>query len=296
MNYLSVVPMTTLLILIGTLIVLLFVLTKLLKRSASLKTSFSIIGIVLLGSFLIFLTQTQHIAEAVGRMKTWIQSPIRSTNTFMEDSFDLTIIPLQQTVLIDAPVINQLPELPRGCEVTSLAMLLQSANVSVDKMTLASEIKKDTTSYKVSDGKIYFGHPNDGFVGNMYTKDQPGLGVYHKPIKELAEKYLPGHIKDLTGSAFNELKIHLSDKRPIWVITNTTYKKLPSNQFQTWHTPSGVIDITYKEHSVLLTGFDEKYVYFNDPLTGEKNKKAPIVDFEQSWVQMGSQAITYLPH
>jgi uncharacterized protein YvpB len=296
MNCLSVVPMTILMILIGMLIVLLFVFTRLLKKNASLKTSFTIIGIVLFGFFLIFITQTPHMAEAVGRMKTWVQAPIRSTNTFMEDSFDVTIIPLEQTVLIDAPIINQLPELPRGCEVTSLAMLLQYANVSVDKMTLASEIKKDTTSYKVSNGKIYFGHPNNGFVGNMYTKNQPGLGVYHQPIKDLAEKYLPGQIKDLTGSPFNELKIHLSDKRPVWVITNTTYKKLPSNQFQTWHTPSGVIDITYKEHSVLLTGFDEKYVYFNDPLTGEKNKKAPIVDFEESWVQMGSQAITVLPH
>jgi len=49
-----------------------------------------------------------------------------------------------------------------------------------------------------------------------------------------------------------------------------------------------------KEHSVLLTGYDKDYIYFNDPLTGEKNKKAPLKDFEESWVQMGSQAITYL--
>jgi uncharacterized protein YvpB len=287
--------MTTLFILIGVLSILLFVFTSLLKKTVSLKTSFSIIGIVLLGLLIIFMTQTTHIAEAVGRMKTWAQAPLRSTNTFIEDSFDLTIIPLEQTVLLDAPVINQLPELPRGCEVTSLAMLLQYANVSVDKMTLATEIRKDTTPYKVTDGKIHFGHPNNGFVGSMYTKEQPGLGVYHKPIKELAEKYLPGQIKDLTGTPFNELKIHLSDKRPVWVITNTSFKELPSNQFVTWHTPSGVIEITYKEHSVLLTGFDKDYVYFNDPLTGEKNKKAPIMDFEQSWVQMGSQAITYLP-
>nr|WP_306663926.1 C39 family peptidase [Robertmurraya korlensis] len=227
-------------------------------------------------------------------MKTWVQAPIHSTNTFIDDK-DLTIIPLEQTVLLDAPVINQLPELPRGCEVTSLAMLLQYANISVDKMTLAKEIKKDTTAYKVSGGKVHYGHPNDGFVGSMYSKELPGLGVYHEPIKELAEKYLPGQIEDLTGSSFNDLKIHLSDKRPVWVITNTSFKKLSSNQFVTWHTPNGVIDITYKEHSVLLTGFDKDYVYFNDPLTGEKNKKAPIMDFEESWVQMGSQAITYLP-
>jgi uncharacterized protein YvpB len=282
--------MTTLIILIGIIIIF----TLLIKKSPSLKTSFSIIGVVLLGFFIILITQTPHIAEAVGRMKTWVQAPIHSTNTFFDDK-DLPIIPLEQTVLLDAPVINQLPELPRGCEVTSLAMLLQYANISVDKMTLAEEIKKDTTDYKVSGGKVYYGHPNDGFVGSMYSKELPGLGVYHQPIKELAEKYLPGQMEDLTGSPFNDLKIHLSDKRPVWVITNTSFKKLSSSQFVTWHTPSGVIDITFKEHSVLLTGFDQDFVYFNDPLTGEKNKKAPIMDFEESWVQMGSQAITYLP-
>lgn len=35
-------------------------------------------------------------------------------------------------------------------------------------------------------------------------------------------------------------------------------------------------------------------MYFNDPLTGEKNKKAPINAFENAWVQMGKQAITYI--
>ncbi len=91
----------------------------------------------------------------------------------------------------------------------------------------------------------------------MYSFQNPGLGVYHKPIEELAEKYLPGNINDLTGVGFQELAIHLSDDRPVWVIINTTYKKLPAEYFQTWQTPSGAVDITYKEHSVLLTGYDK---------------------------------------
>ncbi len=51
--------------------------------------------------------------------------------------------------------------------------------------------------------------------------------------------------------------------------------------------------ITYKEHSVLVTGYDQSYIYFNDPLTGEKNKKAPKQHFINAWKQMGSQAITF---
>ncbi|MGP7818373.1 C39 family peptidase [Niallia sp. 01092] len=201
---------------------------------------------------------------------------------------------VKPSVHLNAPVIRQLPELPRGCEVTSLAMLLQYAGIDVDKMTLAEEITKDSTPYKQINGKIYYGHPNNGFVGNMYSIKEPGFGVYHKPIAKLANNYLPNLIVDLTGSDFDKLKTHLSDNRPVWVITNTKYKKLSDNQFQTWITPNSTIKITKSEHSVLLTGYDDDYIYFNDPLTGKKNKKAPIKDFQESWVQMGSQAITYI--
>jgi uncharacterized protein YvpB len=205
----------------------------------------------------------------------------------------IEIIAIKDEVLIDAPVIKQLPELPRGCEVTALAMLLESAGVRADKMKLAKEVKKDPAPRTVKNGKIHFGNPNEGFVGNMYTFAEPGLGVYHGPIMDLAEKYLPGKIVNLTGESFEELKIPLSEGKPVWVIINTEYRKLEESYFETWQTKSGPIKITRKEHSVLITGYDEQYVYFNDPLTGKKNKKAPIGDFEKSWVQMGSQALTY---
>jgi uncharacterized protein YvpB len=201
----------------------------------------------------------------------------------------------QSSVLLDVPIIRQLPELPRGCEVTSLAMLLQYAGVDVDKMTLAKQVKKDPTPYQKKNGQTYFGHPNVGFVGDMYSLKNPGLGVYHKPIRQLAEMYLPNRIIDLTGSDFEKLQQYLSNGSPVWVITNATYKKLPKSAFRQWQTPHGAIEITYYEHSVVVTGYNEQFVYFNDPLSGEKNKKAPKSEFIDAWVQMGRQAITIKP-
>lgn len=201
-------------------------------------------------------------------------------------------VEIKDRVLLDMPIMNQLPELPRGCEVTTLAMLLASGGVNVDKMELAQKIQRDSAPYRVINGKVHFGNPHKGFVGDMYTFDRPGLGVYHEPVMKLGEEYLPGSINNITGSSFNELKIPLSQGKPIWVIINAEYRKLPPSYFEEWQTKEGPVKITKKEHSVLITGYDAEYVYFNDPLTGKKNKKAPIQDFAESWVQMGSQALT----
>ncbi|WP_257349307.1 C39 family peptidase [Pseudalkalibacillus decolorationis] len=200
---------------------------------------------------------------------------------------------IPQKKIINAPMINQLPQLPRGCEVTSLAMLLQHAGVNVDKMTLAKEVKKDPTSYQKRNGQVFFGNPNSGFVGDMYTKNKPGLGVYEKPIATLAESYLPGRVVNLTGSDFNKILEYVQKDKPVWIISNTTYSRLPDQYWQTWNTPTGKIKITYKEHSVLVTGYDDQYVYFNDPLRGIKNHKAPKQQFIKAWEQIGKQAITY---
>ncbi|WP_394137624.1 C39 family peptidase [Cytobacillus oceanisediminis] len=275
--------------------IMLFLFLIMIFRKTLLKTAslFLVVFILISAAFVLDNWDQNRSASAVDQMKSWLSEPVKKTSAFIEHN--TAVVKIKDETLIDLPAVNQFPELPRGCEVTSLSMLLQHAGIKADKITLAKEIKKNPEPYNIENGKIYFGNPNDGFVGDMLSFDNPGLGVYHKPVKELAEKYLPGSIRDLTGSDFTELKIHLSDGRPVWIITNTAYKKLSDDFFQTWHTPSGEIQITYKEHSVLLTGYDQEYMYFNDPLTGEKNKKAPIADFEEAWVQMGRQAITYLP-
>ncbi|WP_423410790.1 C39 family peptidase [Heyndrickxia sp. MSNUG] len=267
------------------------------KQNSMIKSilMFVLVFVSVAGAFLLENIQSAHVAKAVETVKNWLDSPKEKSAPTAQDDYQVEIIPIKESVLIDAPASWQMPELPRGCEVTSLAMLLQYKGISVDKLTLAKEIKKNPAEYKLANGNIYFGDPNEGFVGNMYTYSEPGLGVYHKPIAELAEKYLPGKIKDLTGADFLELKVHLSDSRPVWIIINTEYKKIDDNFFQTWYTPKGAVSVTTKEHSILVTGYDQKYVYFNDPLTGEKNKKAPMHDFTEAWVQMGRQAITFLP-
>jgi glucan-binding YG repeat protein len=221
-----------------------------------------------------------------GTMKTgWVQSG--------KDRFYLGSGGSVSAVMLDAPLVGQMPELPRGCEVTSLAMMLLDSGKNVSKMTLATQVRKDPTPYSITNGQVYFGNPYSGFVGDMYTFNKPGLGVYHGPIAELAEKYLPNRVVDFTGSNFEEIYKHLNNGKPVWVINNVMFDTVPSQYWYSWNTPTGKISITYKEHSVLITGYDSQYIYFNDPLSVTKNWKAPISAFKRGWEQMGKQAITY---
>lgn len=192
-----------------------------------------------------------------------------------------------EQMMIDAPHISQKPELMRGCEVTTLAMLLQDAGVSVDKMTLSEEIKRVPFEENGVRGNIH-----EGFVGNMKTMDEPGLGVYHEPVAELAENYLPGKIKDMTGESFDSVLAQVEDGRPVWVIVTSTFDKLSESEWETWETESGPVKVTYSMHSVLVTGFDEQNLYVNDPLD-KKNRKLPREEFIAGWEQIGKQAITY---
>lgn len=192
-------------------------------------------------------------------------------------------------IVLDVPWVGQKPELDRGCEVTSLAMVLRHAGIDADKMVLAQKI--DRVPY-MKDGLS--GNPNDGFVGDMASFSRPGFGVYHAPIERLAERYLPGRVLALTGIDFDELlERHVARHRPVWIVTNATFKRLDASAFTTWHTSSGDVSITWHEHSVVVTGYDPEFVFINDPLDTKKNKKLPREAFREAWEQMGRQAVSY---
>ncbi|MDR1559736.1 MAG: C39 family peptidase [Clostridiales bacterium] len=202
-------------------------------------------------------------------------------------------VTLPASAALEAPSLLQTPELARGCEVTSLAMLLLSQGVKTDKLELAGRIKKEPAVYRTKDGRVFRGNPNKGFVGRMDSFKEAGYGVYHGPIAELLDGYMPGMALDLTGCEFGDLLYYPALGIPVWVIINTTYAPLPSSAFITWDTEQGPVRITYREHSVLLTGYDETRVYFNDPLAGRNS--AGRNAFAAAWEQMGGQAVTVMP-
>jgi uncharacterized protein YvpB len=189
-----------------------------------------------------------------------------------------------ETKKLNVPLYMQMsfPRLYNGCEVTSLSMVLNYNGYHVTKNELAASIHTVPLHYQNGD----YGNPNVGFVGDM--QDGPGLGVYHRPILELARKYAGEKAEDLTGEPFSRILEQVALRRPVWVITTSTFA--PVNDFKSWKTPQGLIHITFSMHSVVITGYDQKHIYINNPY-GMKDQKVDREDFIKAWEQMGKQAI-----
>jgi uncharacterized protein YvpB len=198
---------------------------------------------------------------------------------------------LKASAKLKAPLVKQLPELRSGCELTSLTMLLQFYGIGKDKMELVPELKRDPTKIRYSmDGKIQFwGNPLTGFVGDITGKTK-GFGIYHTGLMELLLKYVPTGI-DLTGKSFETVERQVAAGIPVIVWTTTNFQE-PETWVE-WDSPAGKVRTTFSEHAVLLVGYDEKYVYVNDPLSGQTDLKIAKSTFVGTWKSMGSQALSY---
>lgn len=200
---------------------------------------------------------------------------------------------LPKSILIDAPLISQLPELKNGCEVTSLAMMLNYAGIEVDKMTLAKKVEKDTTppTYDKNGNIIEWGDPDEGFVGDI-TGNNPGYSVDPEPLLGLINQYLPNKALDLTEVSYDEIEKTLSKSIPIVVWVTCDFKD-PSKNTQ-WDSDDKTVNATFSQHAVLLTGYDEENIYYNDPHSNTKNKKVSKSSFIRIWQTMGKKALSYI--
>jgi uncharacterized protein YvpB len=197
----------------------------------------------------------------------------------------------KRAVMLDVPLIIQNPELKYGCEVTSLTMVLQYAGVELGKMDLYNSVKKENDPLiRYKNDIVKWGNPAEGFVGDM-TGKRAGYAVFDKPIEELANKFLPGRAVNLTGQDFESVLNHASKGFPVVVWTTGDYR-LP-DRWESWTHGSQTIKTPLDLHAVVLVGYDDNYVYLNDPLSGKKQVKVSKERFISSWKALQSRAVSY---
>lgn len=198
----------------------------------------------------------------------------------------------KDSAMLNVVLIKQNPELRYGCEVTSLAMMLRFAGVNTSKMELYRSIRKDPDPLiRSPKGDILrWGNPADGFVGDM-TGRRAGYAVFDKPMIALINQKLPGRAVNLTNKPFNQVLEHVAAGFPVVAWTTGDYR-LPDRP-EGWYHGKQFIKTPLDLHAVVLVGFDKKYVYINDPLSGKKQVRVNKQQFISSWKALRSRAVSY---
>ncbi|MEE0506274.1 MAG: C39 family peptidase [Ruminococcus callidus] len=169
-------------------------------------------------------------------------------------------------VELDAQPVLQNPELPTGCEVTSLTAALNYLGYPVDKLTMADRYLTRAEPYQATFGEAFIGSPHDA---NAW-------GCYAPVIVETAQKYLDeqgnGEVaQNLTGCSLKTLLWEVANGNPVitWVTINLT-SRVEERYY--WTTPKGEDAVfLINEHCVLLCGYDlnANTVTVCDPLEGK---------------------------
>ncbi|MFD1020161.1 C39 family peptidase [Thalassobacillus hwangdonensis] len=187
------------------------------------------------------------------------------------------------------PVFDQYPELPTGCEATSLAMLLNWGGVSVSKFDVADSLPKGPKVNEV-DGNWTGGNPNVAFVGDPYSEKDGSFGVFEGPILQTINTYLPGKGINMTGQSFDSLLSIVENGKPVMVWTTIDQKQTYLSA--SWEDEAGSTVNWYRyEHAVVLTGIEGEHVIVHDPYTGSVEHYNRSL-FERNWASMGKRAVT----
>lgn len=190
-------------------------------------------------------------------------------------------------VLRKIPAVRQNPELPTGCEVTSLSMALRYLGINADKEVLA-DYYLTKCPYRTGDyRKAFVGDPHSTFA----------YGCYSEVIEDCAERFLSVQqgrsfdVVNITGCTPDRLYACLEMGFP--VIVWVTIDMADSFEGASWVDKDTGRTIVWRgnEHCVLLTGYSASRdtVYINDPLKGSVGCSKAL--FEQRFEEMESQAV-----
>ena len=156
----------------------------------------------------------------------------------------------------DAEVIGQNPELPTGCEITAVTMMLRYAGANVNKIQLANEMPRSNNG-------------DYGFVGNPFSVT--GWWVFPTGVAPVVNKHL-GHSQVMTGASLESIKNKLLNGHLVvaWVANM-----------------NGFVN-----HAIALTGYNGNTLYYNNPWTARKESMS-VSSFYTHWNADKQRALSY---
>lgn len=186
------------------------------------------------------------------------------------------------SIKLDVNNIDQNPELPTGCEVTSLTIVLNYLGYDVDKLTMADLF--------LPQGEIGKTDPDVAFIGN--PRDKHSYGANAPVLAQTANDYLTKmksdyHAYNMTGKDFSELERYILDGYPVMVWE--TINMLESYPSSKWTIDNKEIQWYANFHCMVLIGWTEDTYIMSDPLKGIVEYDKDIV--LQRYNELGKQAI-----
>ncbi|MGN1112597.1 MAG: C39 family peptidase [Acutalibacteraceae bacterium] len=200
----------------------------------------------------------------------------------------------------DVPFISQNGKYPSGCESISTTMLLQYYNYKITPETFIDGYLHTDYLRESKDGTSVVGpDPYTAFIGSPYL--EASLGCYPPVIVDALNKIFDETTSkntavNTTGKSLQELiDTYIVQDEPVLVWATM-------NLWQPVETDSWIVEgasekSPYKdgdlykwianEHCLVLTGYDENYYYFNDPLYYKETVKYEKSAFEQRFEEIG---------
>jgi len=218
-------------------------------------------------------------------VKNNLYSHVKDTQRLEDGTIRITKVDMPVEVLM------QNPELPNGCEITSLTAVLNYKGYGVSKTEMADKYLPKEPFVRKGD-RLIGANPYKAFAGN--PREISGFFVYAPPIVEATNHYLK-HVnedpraKDVSGSTMKELLRYLDKGIPVvtWVTLDLSKPKLNYSWYLSDTGENFIAPINL--HAVVLKGYDTKNVYYMDPLQG--NLARSMVDFFQSYYELGMHAV-----
>lgn len=202
------------------------------------------------------------------------------------------------SVYIDMENILQNPELPVGCEITALTILLRHYGFDAEKTDMAKNyLPTSWGNARTVDGKLYKDSFFDYFIGDPFSR---GYGCFSPAIEKAANKYISSHgggytVKNISGCHPDTLYEYLIAGTP--VLCWATDGMIEPEYYETWYdnATGEKLDWYLNEHCFVLAGFNiaNSTVTLNDPMKGIIDYN--IDKFEIRFKQMYSQAIVIIP-
>lgn len=190
------------------------------------------------------------------------------------------------------PVLYQKPELPTGCEITALAMVLHFYGYPVDKTVLAASFlpRTDEIIQRDRDGRRCGPDLDHCFVGDPFGR---GTVCGSEAIASAANAYFLScgsrrWAVDAAGTDPEDLYLCILQNRPVIVLVTIGMEN--RRKTEGWYTKAGkYVEWSTNDHGAVLIGWSKKTVEIACPLYGLRTYSR--AQFEKVYADRGKKAV-----